>query len=99
MQNGWLGALNIISQISSFLRPSIPTKPVLKSFKSPISSQFADMLELYQYGILNHCDYPIHNEKLEGVNNKIKDIKHKAYGFHDLRYSTLKIYRAVPLKT
>ena len=38
--------------------------------------------------------YPIHTGKLEGVNNKIKVIKRKAYGFHDLRYFTLKIYQA-----
>ena len=55
---------------------------------------FANMLERYRYGILNHCDYPIHSGKLEGVNNKIKVIKRKAYGFHDLRYFTLKIYQA-----
>jgi hypothetical protein len=30
----------------------------------------------------------------EGVNNKIKVIKRKAYGFHDLRYFSLKIYQA-----
>jgi transposase len=43
---------------------------------------------------LNHCNYPIHTGKLEGVNNKIKVIKRKAHGFHDLRYFTLKIYQA-----
>jgi transposase len=57
-------------------------------------NSFIRMLERYRYGILNHCDYPIHNGKLEGVNNKIKVIKRKAYGFHDLRYFTLKIYQA-----
>jgi transposase len=57
-------------------------------------SSFAQMLNRYRYGILNHCDYPIHTGKLEGVNNKIKVIKRKAYGFHDLRYFTLKIYQA-----
>ncbi len=57
-------------------------------------NSFTRMLERYRYGILNHCDYPIHNGKLEGVNNKIKVIKRKAYGFHDLRYFTLKIYQA-----
>ncbi len=57
-------------------------------------SSFAKMLNRYRYGILNHCDYPIHTGKLEGVNNKIKVIKRKAYGFHDLRYFTLKIYQA-----
>lgn len=57
-------------------------------------TKFAKMLERYHCGILNHCDYPIHNGKLEGVNNKIKVIKRKAYGFHDLRYFSLKIYQA-----
>ena len=57
-------------------------------------SSFAKMLNRYRYGILNHCDHPIHTGKLEGVNNKIKVIKRKAYGFHDLRYFTLKIYQA-----
>ncbi len=55
---------------------------------------FVKMLQRYRYGIINHCDYPIHTGKLEGVNNKIKVIKRKAYGFHDLRYFTLKIYQA-----
>jgi transposase len=55
---------------------------------------FIKMLERQRYGIINHCDYPIHTGKLEGVNNKIKVIKRKAYGFHDLRYFTLKIYQA-----
>jgi len=55
---------------------------------------FVKMLERHRYGILYHCEYPIHTGKLEGVNNKIKVIKRKAYGFHDLRYFTLKIYQA-----
>ncbi len=52
------------------------------------------MLERHRYGILNHFDYPIHTGKLEGVNNKIKIIKRKAYGFHDLRCFNLKIFQA-----
>jgi len=55
---------------------------------------FAKTLDRYRYGILNHCEYPIHTGKIEGVNNKIKVIKRKAYGFHDIRYFTLKIYQA-----
>lgn len=55
---------------------------------------FAGRLERYGYGILNHCDYLIHTSKIEGVNNKIKVIKRRAYGYHDLRYFTLKIYQA-----
>jgi transposase len=65
-----------------------------RSLNHPSVSAFARMLERYHYGIVNHCDYPVHNGKLEGVNNKIKVIKRKAYGFHDLRYFTLKIYQA-----
>lgn len=57
-------------------------------------TKFAKMLDRYRYGILNHCDYPIHTGILEGVNNKIKVIKRKAYGFHDLRYFSLKITQA-----
>ena len=36
---------------------------------------FVKMLQRYRYGIINHCGYPIHTGKLEGVNNKIKVIK------------------------
>jgi len=57
-------------------------------------SKFAQTLERYRYGILNHCEYSIHTGKLEGVNNKIKVIKRKAYGFCDLRYFSLKIFQA-----
>jgi len=52
-----------------------------RSLKQPSVTGFIRMLERYRYGILNHCDYPIHTGKLEGVNNKIKVIKRKAYGF------------------
>jgi transposase len=65
-----------------------------RSLNHPSISAFARMLERYRYGIINHCDYPVNTGKLEGVNNKIKVIKRKAYGFHDLRYFTLKIYQA-----
>jgi transposase len=65
-----------------------------RSLKDRSVNTFVRMIERYRYGIINHCDYPIHTGKLEGVNNKIKVIKRKAYGFHHLRYFTLKIYQA-----
>jgi transposase len=65
-----------------------------RSIKNRTVSRFANMLERYSYGILNHCDYPLHTSVLEGVNNKIKLIKRKAYGFHDLRYFSLKVFQA-----
>ena len=56
-----------------------------RSLNHPSVNAFAKMLDRYRYGILNHCQYPIHTDKLEGVNNKIRAIKRKAYGFQDLR--------------
>ena len=53
--------------------------------------KFAKMLMRHSYGIINHCQYPIHTGKLEGINNKIKVLKRTAYGFHDLEYFSLKI--------
>jgi transposase len=60
----------------------------------PAVTKFAKTIERHRYGILNHCDYSIHTGKLEGVNNKIKVIKRKAYGYHDTRYFSLKIIQA-----
>ena len=57
-------------------------------------STFVKRIRRYEYGILNHCDYPIHTSTLEGVNNKIKVIKRKSYGFHDNRYFCLKVIQA-----
>jgi len=55
---------------------------------------FVRRMQKYAYGIINHCQYPIHTGRLEGINNKIKVIKRKAYGFHDNRYFTLKVKQA-----
>ena len=55
---------------------------------------FARTLRRYAYGIINHCKYPLHTSRLEGINNKIKVIKGKAYGFHDIEYFSLVIKNA-----
>jgi len=59
---------------------------------------FAQKILRHSEGILNHCDYPIDTSRLEGVNNKIKFIKRRAYGFHDTDYFILKIKQAFPGK-
>jgi transposase len=65
-----------------------------------LSQAVLSSLPQYQYrrfrviSSLSASDYPINTSKLEGINNKIKVIKRKAYGYHDLRYFTLKIYQA-----
>jgi len=55
---------------------------------------FAKTLRRYAYGIINHCRFPIHTSRMEGINNKIKVIKRKAYGFHDIEYFSLIIKNA-----
>ena len=55
----------------------------------PALIDFARMLMRYSYGIINHCRYAIHTSRLEGINNKIKVIKRKAFGFHDEEYFSL----------
>ncbi len=52
------------------------------------------MLKRYAYEIINHCKFPIHTSRMEGINNKIKVIKRKAYGFHDIEYFSLIIKNA-----
>jgi len=58
--------------------------------------KFAKKLMRYSYGLVNHAIYPINSAKLEGVNNKIKVIKRRSYGFHDITYFILKIKQGFP---
>jgi len=60
----------------------------------PAVQGFIRCLRKHAYGILNHADYPIGTSALEGMNNKIKVIKRKAYGFHDIEYFVLKVKQA-----
>lgn len=60
----------------------------------PEVRRFVGRLRFFEYGILNHADYPISTSELEGANNKIKVIKRKAYGFHDTDYFVLKVKQA-----
>jgi len=60
----------------------------------PSVKAFIKRLRFFEYGILNHADYPIGTSQLEGANNKIKVIKRKAYGFHDSEYFALKVKQA-----
>lgn len=57
---------------------------------------FGRNLRRHEKGIVNHCRYPLHTGRLEGINNKIKVIKRTAYGFRDDAYFILKIKGAFP---
>ena len=65
-----------------------------RQIEHPMVKSFIKRLRFFEYGILNHADYPIGTSRLEGVNNKIKVIKRKAYGFHDSEYFALKVKQA-----
>jgi len=54
-------------------------------------NKFAGRLIAHKTGILNF-DHFITTGKVEGINNKIKVLKRKAYGFRDLVYFKLRIY-------
>lgn len=58
--------------------------------------RFAGTLHRHRRGIVAHARYPIHTGRLEGVNNKIKVIKRRSYGFRDPCYFTLKVKQAFP---
>ena len=53
--------------------------------------QFAKRLRKYVHGIIASAIYPMNSSILEGVSNRIKVIKRRAYGFRDSAYFFLKI--------
>jgi transposase len=62
----------------------------------PALIKFARMLRRRERGIVTRAAYPINTSRLEGVNNKIKAIKRRSYGFHDPQYFALKVKQAFP---
>lgn len=56
--------------------------------------RFAKNLKQSIAGIIAHCRWAIHTSVIEGINNKIKVIKRRAYGFRDDEYFFLKIKAA-----
>jgi transposase len=53
--------------------------------------KLARRLKRWSHGILAYFDCRITNGISEGINNKIKVLKRRAYGFHDMKYFFLKI--------
>jgi transposase len=71
-----------------------PEADLTLSENHPEVVKFAKMLCRFRYGIFNHCNSPIHTGTLEVINNKIKVIKRKAYGYHGSRSFSLKIIQS-----
>lgn len=59
-------------------------------------SLFARKLKSYLHGILSRCRHPLNTSIVEGINNTIKVIKRRAYGYRDQEYFFLKIRAAFP---
>ena len=59
-------------------------------------SLFAQRLKAYLHGILSRCRHPLNTSIVEGINNTIKVIKRRAYGYRDQEYFFLKIRAAFP---
>ena len=60
--------------------------------KIPALETFANTLSRYKNGVINYYNYPITSAQVEGINNKIKVLKRKVYGFGDIDYFALKIF-------
>lgn len=59
-------------------------------------SLFAQRLKAYLHGILSRCRHRLSTSIVEGINNTIKVIKRRAYGYRDQEYFFLKIRSAFP---
>jgi transposase len=53
--------------------------------------KMAKTLQTHASGILTYAKYPITSGKLEGINNKIKTLTKRSYGFHDVNFFILKL--------
>ena len=57
---------------------------------------FAHKLKAYLHGILSRCRHRLNTSIVEGINNTLKVIKRRAYGYRDQEYFFLKIRAAFP---
>ena len=53
--------------------------------------KMAKTLRTHLSGILAYADHPITSARLEGINNKIKTLTKRSYGFHDQNFFILKL--------
>jgi len=65
----------------------------LKWQRLPSYQKFATMVEKHREGIVAYCntDNKVAPGFVEGLNNKIRELQRRAYGFHDEEYLRLKI--------
>lgn len=59
----------------------------------PALERVAKTLLKHSEGLLNYFEFPINNGKAEGINNKIKVLKRRGYGYNDTEYFKLLLYQ------
>lgn len=59
--------------------------------KVPEIIKFMNTIKSNEYGLVNRVDHKISSGTVEGINNMIKTVRRKAYGFHDTDYFFLKV--------
>ncbi|MDR1296087.1 MAG: transposase [Deltaproteobacteria bacterium] len=62
-----------------------------KSTNEPLLINLAKTIETHIYGLLSWYDFPINSGRIEGINNKIKLVKRKAFGYRDFNFFKLQI--------
>ena len=67
---------------------------VAKAYASGVNvlKKLANSLLVHRSGIFAWYSYPISTGPLEGLNNKIKVLKRKAFGYRDKEFFKLEIY-------
>jgi len=59
---------------------------------------FAESIQNHSRGLIAYLSHKISTARVEGINNKIKVLKRKTYGYRDMEYFKLKIYAAKKMR-
>ena len=81
---------------------SLPTKEAAESFLdiwieelrsigAHVMNTLANTIQGYSFGLMNYFDHPITSAMMEGLNNKIRTMVSKAYGYRDIEFFKLKV--------
>lgn len=81
----------ILEMARNYLRGWV--KRARESLLEPLR-KFCNLVERHEEGILRYFVKRVTGGLSEGINNKIKTIKKRAYGYRDVEYFILKIYQA-----
>jgi peptidyl-prolyl cis-trans isomerase D len=83
-------------QFASVRNPDGTVNREILGMQGMTSELFAQRLQTYWHGIIARCRHPLNTSVVEGINNTIKVIKRRAYGYRDEEYFFLKIRAAFP---